>query len=444
MRRRLQLRGPDLRTRRRRRGRRLGLILALLLAACSKAPAPTTTETAKPPTKHETAAVVDDPVAVARIAARAAVDRNDFEAALKLLDDAVGRASADADRTKLRCNRGAVLSRRAALPTTTTTVKLRDLRAARADCPGEPVLITALTNVLVGRARELSDASGDTRNERRALLEESLKLEATAAAAVDLARLCDELDDSACAVAAAEQAVKLAPDDARVIALRDRLARHNDVEGSFKSARHTHFVARFEGYGEERVAWGALDVLEQKWFSVGKALDLYPTDPVTVVIYTGDQYKQATATPDWSSGIFDGKIRIREGQLAAERGSLDDTLAHEYVHAALRNCVPGDLPIWFHEGLAQHFEAHRDVAADVVARVGKPPLQVLAGSFLGLSDGDARAAYAMSQLMVEALIDKRGIYGVQQLLSEMKQGRSFDEAMQRAFALTTSTLWSSL
>jgi len=41
-----------------------------------------------------------------------------------------------------------------------------------------------------------------------------------------------------------------------VSALRERLQKVASVEGTFKSAKHSHFVARFEGYGEERLAWG--------------------------------------------------------------------------------------------------------------------------------------------------------------------------------------------
>lgn len=405
------------------------------------------------------APAVDPAVAAlqaARVAAHAAVERGDVDEALRLLDGALngapnGAADAgdvvvDARRVAL-CDRGAVLSQRAARADAEPKARERDLRAAVVDCPAEPLLTQALSSALLARARALGDGS-ETRAVRRALLEESLQLHPSAAAAVDLARLCDEDDDAACAAAAAEQAVVLAPGDARLIALRDRLKRHSDVEGTFKSARHAHFVARFEGFGEERLAWSALDVLEQSWFSVGNAIDLRPVDPITVVIYTGAQYQQATATPDWSAGVFDGKIRIREGQLAAERGSLEDTLVHEYVHAALRNCVPGDVPSWFHEGLAQHFEKQRPTSPEqlraLIERTGKAPLSSLAVPFVKLDEASARASYATALWMIETLVDRRGVYGLQQLLAEMKQGKTFDEALQRSFSTTTAALWASL
>lgn len=373
--------------------------------------------------------------------ARAAADKGDHDAALRFFDDAVSKAD-PAARAGLLCERAALLSRRAAGQVDPKVME-RDLRAAVVDCPGEAMLGQALANALLLRSRALGEGN-DVRGLRRSLLEESMTLHGSAAAAVDLARLCDDADDAVCAAAAAEKAVAFAPDDARLLALRDRLKRHGEAEAGFSSARHSHFVARFEGYGDERVAWGALDVLEQAWFTVGHALDLRPIEPITVVIYTGAKYAQATATPDWSAGVFDGKIRIREGQLAAERGSLEDTLVHEYVHAALRNCVPGEIPTWFHEGLAQQQEKHKLDARSRVARTGKASVAALNAPFIKLNEADAHAAYATAQWMVETLVQKRGVYGVQQLLAEMKQGKSFDEALQRAFATTTEALWASL
>jgi hypothetical protein len=426
-----------------RRGLRHTLIVVVVVvvfvvsSACSKpAPAPVVVAAVV-----VAAPAALDPAIALRLQARGLADRGDFDGALRVFDEAVSKSD-PANRLGLQCERAALLSRRAAAQPDPKVME-RDLRAAVVDCPGEAMLGQALANALLLRARALGDGV-DVRVLRRGLLEESMSLHESAAAAVDLARLCDDADDAVCAASAAEKAVALVPDNPGLLALRDRLKRHGEAEANFSSARHQHFVARFEGYGDERVAWGALDVLEQAWFTVGAALDLRPVEPITVVIYTGAKYAQATATPDWSAGVFDGKIRIREGQLQADKGSLDDTLIHEYVHAALRNCVPGAIPTWFHEGLAQQQEKRKLDPRALVARTGKASVAMLNAPFIKLNEADAHSAYATARWMVETLVDKRGVYGVQQLLAEMKQGKSFDEALQRAFATTTEALWASL
>ena len=68
------------------------------------------------------------------------------------------------------------------------------------------------------------------------------------------------------------------------------------------------------------------------------------------------------------------------------------------------------------------------------------------GTWMKIDPAAPSLSYGLptSLWMVETLVQKRGVYGVQQLLAEMKQGRSFDDALQRAFATTTEALWSSL
>jgi hypothetical protein len=450
----------------RRRGRRLvgvvgvvgvvgivGVVGVLGVVGCSK-PAPVAAAPAAPPPAPvvvAAAAAGDGAIERARRLALEAVERGDLDGALCALDDVLGATQApkplpgaDAEVVvRARCDRAAVLSRRAAA-TRDERLRERLLRDAVVDCAtGENAVVVreALANALLLRARSLGD-DASARRARRALLEESLATTKTVAAAVDLALLCEQDDDDAAALAAVEVAVALLPGDARLLALRDRLKRHHDVEGGFKTAAHSHFVARFEGYGEERLAWGVLDVLERAWFSLGQRLDLHPPEAITVVIYTGDQYRQATGTPDWSAGAFDGKIRIREGLLAAERGTLEDTLVHEYVHAALHEVLPTQpIPPWFHEGLAQLMEQRSGDPSTTLQSTGKAPLEVLARPFVQLDARAAHAAYATSLAMLRTLHARRGDYGLAQLLSALKNGSSFDDALQAGFSLTTARLW---
>jgi tetratricopeptide (TPR) repeat protein len=377
-------------------------------------------------------------------------------AALAAFDRAEGLASDDQD-AKLRvvCGRATLLATRARpqhvpaaaldLGEAESFLRLahKDLETAErtgAPCPDDQAIRLGLADVLVQRAR-----AGEPAPRRLAMLREATQLHADHPAAwVDLAHALEEADEVVEAAAAAARALKLLPDHQGLRALSERLSRQAGVEGSFKSARHSHFVARFEGYGEERLAWGVLDQLERARFSVGKALDLHPADPITVVIYTGAQYQQVTALPDWSGGAFDGKIRIREGSLADSRGTLEDTLVHEYVHAALRTTVPGEVPVWFHEGLAQQFEKNRPPAREVLARTGKAPLHQMNQPFIRLDADNAHRAYATAHAIVALMVERRGNWGLSQLLAEMKRGRSFDEALQASFATTLADLWAAV
>jgi hypothetical protein len=410
------------------------VVMGLALApACERATArevspPTVAIAPRPPPAP------DDPLDSARREARRQLDAGDLDGAILTLVAALPPADDVSDGARaLRCDHAALLSRRAA-STTDLRARERDLRAGLSSCPDEPALVRGLADTLLGRARAIDDDAI-----RLGFLKESVALQPTAAALVDLALLHERQDDPAAALEAVTQAEGLAAGDARVTALKERLARTASVEQTFKSARHSHFVARFEGHAEERLAWSALDTLEQAYFSVGKTLDLHPVERITVVIYTGEQYRQATNGPDWSTGLFDGKIRIREGQLAADKGTLDDTLVHEYVHAALHT-LPVKVPPWFHEGLAQHFETRRPPPARVMARVGVAPRDALDVPFTQLPADVVPAAYATAHAVVERMVERRGQWGLHQLIAELKGGRDFNDAVMRAFAVDVDTL----
>jgi hypothetical protein len=415
--------------------RSLVVVVAALLAASASCERATAFEPSPPVVVSPgPKAAAADPIDAARREARRRLDAGDLEGALVTIVAALPSADDHGDDANaLRCDHAALLSRRA-VATTDLHARERDLRDAVRACPGETSLTRGLADTLHGRARAVDDDAV-----RLGFLKESIALQPTPAALVDLALLHERQDDPTAALEAAIQAERIAAGDARVTALKERLARTASVEQTFKSARHSHFVARFEGHAEERLAWSALDTLEQAYFRVGKALDLHPVERVTVVIYTGEQYRQATNGPDWSTGLFDGKIRVREGQLAADKGTLDDTLVHEYVHAALHT-LPVKVPPWFHEGLAQHFEAGRPPPVRVMARTGVAPREALDIPFTQLPPDVVPAAYATAHAVVVRMVERRGQWGLHQLIAELKGGRDFNDAVQRAFAVDVDTL----
>ena len=70
-------------------------------------------------------------------------------------------------------------------------------------------------------------------------------------------------------------------------------------------------------------------------------------------------FRDVTQAPDWSGGLFDGRvIRIPVGGLATveEAAGLLNILIHEMTHAFLYRMAPEGLPLWFNEGLATTFQ----------------------------------------------------------------------------------------
>ena len=51
-------------------------------------------------------------------------------------------------------------------------------------------------------------------------------------------------------------------------------------------------------------------MLEAAYARIGAALATYPAEPITVVLYTREQFQDVTRLPTWAAGNYDGRIRV--------------------------------------------------------------------------------------------------------------------------------------
>ncbi|HEY4222417.1 MAG TPA: peptidase MA family metallohydrolase, partial [Myxococcota bacterium] len=212
------------------------------------------------------------------------------------------------------------------------------------------------------------------------------------------------------------------------------------AEKGFAHITHEHFEVHFEGDSDRALAEQALDNLDEAWRTIGDKLDLHPPAPLLVIFYGGDKYKDATGAPDWSGGVFDGKIRVRENSLRISRGDVRDLLFHEYTHALLHTTVKGEIPAWMNEGLAQHMEpgiSHARI--DRLKKIDKehlPRVASLRQSFSRFDAATADVAYGSAQDLVNMLGEWRGERSYADLFASMNGGKSFDDAVDDVYSLT--------
>lgn len=276
---------------------------------------------------------------------------------------------------------------------------------------------------------------------RRSHYAAAVRLEPTVRRLLLLGRAADEENDGPGALDAVRRAVALAPGDATAARELAALERRHAVEQRFDTIAQEHFVARFEGEAKKELAWDALRVLDEAWRSVGGAVDLHPTAPITVVFYTGAAYQEATGAREWSGGQFDGKIRLRAGSLKQGQAALRDLLFHEYLHAAIATSVAADVPAWLHEGLAQRLEPGLDRARDLAPLEGRtraelPSLGELSHGFSRLTDrGQVRLYYACALDIVDELARWRGERSFAQLFAAIRGGQRFEAALDGVYGL---------
>jgi tetratricopeptide (TPR) repeat protein len=232
-----------------------------------------------------------------------------------------------------------------------------------------------------------------------------------------------------------EAALKYAPGDSD---LETRLAEwRRDAERTSRSyeARGAHFAVRFEGPGDELLARKAVDRLEQQYWRIGQTLTAYPPNPITVVLYTEQQFRDITRGPSWIAGRYDGRIHIPMRGALAQTEELDRILGHEFVHAVVHMLGGQNVPVWLNEGLAKQLEPNgREESEQVLAATNgrpRPVLSQLDHGFATLSDSEAAVAYALSAHAVRRMMELRSPAAVVTLLQDLARGAVFATAFQQ-------------
>jgi tetratricopeptide (TPR) repeat protein len=219
-----------------------------------------------------------------------------------------------------------------------------------------------------------------------------------------------------------------------------RLERELDAEWDFVGFSTPHFQISFAQGKNREAAHAVAQVLEDAYFSVGRKLDLYPDEITEVVLYASEDFHDVTQTPDWTGGVYDGRIKLPVRGLAGESDLLVRTLRHEYGHVLVTRHSRGRVPVWLNEGIAIWVEEQEDGervewAFDQIAGQRLFRLSELEPPFTRLPADRVQVAYAQSYLAVRYIIDEFGERRLGELLRSAANGRELDQSFEEVLAL---------
>ena len=218
--------------------------------------------------------------------------------------------------------------------------------------------------------------------------------------------------------------------DPELQALFDRLRKEKNTQRNFIEESTAHFKVLFDGYEHGKIDREVVSILEDAYRFVGKEMDHFPAGSITVVLNTNSDFFDTTGAPHWSSGIYDGKIRIPIRGAEGHGDLLKKILFHEYTHAVVHSITPS-CPRWINEGLAEYFSTGNK------QKIGQLiPLRSLENSFFGLSGRNVYIAYQESYSAVSYLIEKYGMHRVKEMLESISKGSDPDQAFRNAFSKT--------
>lgn len=233
------------------------------------------------------------------------------------------------------------------------------------------------------------------------------------------------------------RARELDPDDTELAALLEKTARELEVETRMDRDHGRNFSISYDGQAHGGVGAEVLEVLEDAYREIGYNLNSYPETRVPVLLYATRDFSELTGSPDWSGGLYDGKIRIPVGGLSGMNARLRGVLYHEYSHVVARFLTRGRCPVWLNEGLAEVAEReHHDPPLEALAAAAAEgrllSWERLAGPFDGLSPEEVRLAYEQSYSMVRYMLEQYQWYKLNDLLAALGDGRSIAEAVSLA------------
>jgi tetratricopeptide (TPR) repeat protein len=288
-----------------------------------------------------------------------------------------------------------------------------------------------------GIAAALERRDSDAKDEFERALALDAKL--TQARAL-LGQMQHRMGDFPAAIRTYELLLGADPDDREARATLERWQRELELHDRMQQAVGSHFTVSFEGPAEAALAAKALEVLDRAYWRVGQLLWTYPSDPIQVVLYSAEQFRDITRSPEWAAAAFDGIIRVPMRGALDKPDELDRVLSHEFVHALVRSLASRGVPTWLNEGLATALETGDLGWAEKQVQVvpDRIPLRALQGGFGKFSGAQAQLAYATSALAARRLIEEAGGFAIANLLRDLGDGIDFETAflhrMQRPFA----------
>jgi hypothetical protein len=202
--------------------------------------------------------------------------------------------------------------------------------------------------------------------------------------------------------------------------------------------------------GGDSFARELMDTCEEGLTRLTQDIGTYPEKPIKIYVYgsTSDLKGAMVFSQEWTGGVafIDFgiiAISISPSQLEWGKGALVHELTHLVVHQATFSPY-GQLPLWLDEGLATYSQGELD--PDLRSSLNKAILEgtlisvrSLCSPFSAYAD-KAGLSYAQSYSLVEYLLDNYGQDKMLDLLTVLKQGSTYDEALTAVYGFDINGL----
>jgi len=195
--------------------------------------------------------------------------------------------------------------------------------------------------------------------------------------------------------------------------------------------------------GSDSFAQELMDTCQGGLTRLTQDIGTYPERLIKVYIYAStSDLKGAMIFPqEWTGGAaFTTFSTIAIGIPPSELGWGKRALVHELTHLVVHQAVfspYGQLPLWLDEGLAMHNEGEldpvfRSALEEAILEDELISVRSLCSPFSAEAE-KARLSYAQSYSLLEYLLDNYGQDRMLELLTILRQGSTYDEALTEVY-----------
>ncbi|MBI2422839.1 MAG: tetratricopeptide repeat protein [Candidatus Hydrogenedentes bacterium] len=230
----------------------------------------------------------------------------------------------------------------------------------------------------------------------------------------------------------------------------DKAFREQQVEAEFKQNASRHFNISYPDDVNHTQRSQILYMLERAYDQLGRKLGgIYPPSPIQVILYSDDQFKEATLLDAHIGAVFDGKIRAPLTDAAGNwlpEEEVRRRLTHEYVHVIVRHAAGASVPWWLNEGLAETLSnemsaEEQQILSRTYAQNAAFNLSALEGSQLKKLTPEAlRLAYIQAHATVNMLWTKYGHVRMAPFLQALSFGESGEGALKQSYRKSYAVL----
>lgn len=174
------------------------------------------------------------------------------------------------------------------------------------------------------------------------------------------------------------------------------------------------------------------NIFLEAYRSGGKFFGWYPEDIIDVFIYSSKEFETYTILPHWSSGGYDGKIRLMIYENIGYN-QLKNLIFHEYAHVAISYITKSNCPIWLNEGIAQYFANIN--TQKLIIKTPTKSFKEIPDHWNNLKEQEIKELYDESFNLTVTIINKTDEYIVQGILENLGKNLKIENALDDALSV---------